>query len=245
MKALPTFPSLTVLLTFLTLVLSHQTRGQDQSYPYLSECSKHSDLAQCTAEKLGEQINKRLIYPQAAVDQLIEGTVIIGFTIDSLGIAHHLKVIKDIGGGCGQAALKAFPMGELWTPAFLNAKPISSDLTLPVLFALKDTLLTAANAFTIHWGNLSDQTHIKYKELRALFQQSPVLRNQNGDVIQPTELYYVRIIPTRRGKSKIKKFKTRESLIKQLKPDHSIVVVGILPYKRTFLEVTKEWIISR
>jgi hypothetical protein len=226
--------------------LSHaQHDGQEITTPTLSQCSNAVDPARCTAEKLAEQINKKLVYPTTAIEQLVEGTVLLGFTVDSLGKTHSLKILKDIGAGCGQAAIKAFPIHESWIPAEFKGQPVNLELTLPVHFALRDTLLTAANAYTIHWGNLSDQTHIQFRELKLLLQQSPVFRNQNGDVVQPVELYYVRLIPTRNGRTKVKKFKAREALLKHLKPDHSIVVVGIIPYKRTFLEVSKEWIISR
>lgn len=244
MNVLPIYCLVIPNLFLQTLSLAQQV-DQEITTPMLSQCSNAADPTRCTAEKLAEQINKKLIYPTAAIDQLVEGTVLLGFTVDSLGKAHSLKILKDIGAGCGQAAIKAFPLHESWIPAEYKSRHVNLELTLPVHFALRDTLLTAANAYTIHWGTLSDQTHIQFRELKHLLKQSPVLRNQNGDVVQPVELYYVRLIPTRKGRAKVKKFRAREALLKHLKPDHSIVVVGIIPYKRTFLEVTKEWIISR
>lgn len=233
------------LLLLTTFLHTHPVLGQEPSPPFLLNCNHHPDPVLCTAETLSRHINKELIYPSLAIESLVEGTVLLGFTIDTSGNVKDLKVLKDIGGGCGLAALSAFPAKEAWGPAILEGRAVPMDMTLPVKFSLKDTLLTAANAYTIYWGNQSEQTHIKQGELKTLMTQSPVLRNKNGDVIQPVELYYIKLILTRKGRSKIKKFRTRDALFKHLKPDHRMIVVGIVPYKRTFLEVTKEWIITR
>lgn len=51
-------------------------------------------------------ITKQLTYPQAAVDQKIEGTVHLRYGIDHKGHVTDVQVIKGLGGGCTEEAVR-------------------------------------------------------------------------------------------------------------------------------------------
>ncbi len=51
-------------------------------------------------------ISQNLRYPQAAVDAKIEGRVVIEYEIDDDGFVHNPRVLKGLGYGCDEEALR-------------------------------------------------------------------------------------------------------------------------------------------
>lgn len=51
-------------------------------------------------------LKKNLQYPKEAVQAGIEGTVIVAFEIDDNGIVHQPQIVKGIGYGCDEEALR-------------------------------------------------------------------------------------------------------------------------------------------
>src|SRR6185437_9668593 len=77
-----------------------------------------------------EFINSKAIYPPVAKRNRIQGECIIGLTINSDGTTANFKVIKNIGGGGGEEAMRLVKM--------LKFKPIGYklDTSIPVIFKL-------------------------------------------------------------------------------------------------------------
>lgn len=80
-------------------------------------------------------VKNRITYPQRAVDQKIEGTVIIEFTVDEKGNVSQTKIIKDIGGCCGMAAACAIRKMK-FRPAHQNGFPVACTMRISVRFEL-------------------------------------------------------------------------------------------------------------
>ena len=75
----------------------------------------------------------QLQYPQQAQDRRIQGQVMVGFAIDTLGRATGHRVLRSIGGGCDQEALRvAHTIPDEWIPARVGSRavPIEYELTL-------------------------------------------------------------------------------------------------------------------
>jgi hypothetical protein len=49
-----------------------------------------------------------------------------------------VKILRDIGGGCGAAVVEAVKNMPRWKPATLYGKPIRMQFNLPVNFSLED-----------------------------------------------------------------------------------------------------------
>lgn len=60
---------------------------------------------QCSNQKLLEYIYKNLKYPEEARKNEIEGIVVIQFIVDKDGTTRDARIVRDIGHGCGLAAL--------------------------------------------------------------------------------------------------------------------------------------------
>ncbi|SFQ77281.1 energy transducer TonB [Hymenobacter arizonensis] len=75
----------------------------------------------------------QLQYPQQAQSRNIQGQVVIGFAIDTLGRAADHRVLRSIGGGCDQEAMRvARTIPNEWIPARIGTRavPVEYELTL-------------------------------------------------------------------------------------------------------------------
>lgn len=83
-------------------------------------------------------LQEKIKYPSQATRKGTEGTVTISFVIDKDGRITDAKIVKDIGDGCGEAALEALKqMTTLWSPATdAKGNPVKVRKTLPVKFTL-------------------------------------------------------------------------------------------------------------
>lgn len=83
-------------------------------------------------------LQEKIKYPSQATRKGTEGTVTISFVIDKDGRITDAKIVKDIGDGCGDAALEALKqMTTPWSPATdAKGKTVKVRRTLPVKFTL-------------------------------------------------------------------------------------------------------------
>lgn len=56
------------------------------------------------------------MYPQQATENGIQGTVYVSFVVDSKGNVTDVKVLREIGGGCDEEALRVVKMMPQWHP---------------------------------------------------------------------------------------------------------------------------------
>ncbi len=82
---------------------------------------------------LGENIN----YPTFALESEIQGRVLVSFTISESGAITNARVVKGIGGGCDEEALRVIKTMPAWSPGKQNGRPVTVTHTLPVLFRLQ------------------------------------------------------------------------------------------------------------
>ncbi|TNE81993.1 MAG: energy transducer TonB [Bacteroidetes bacterium] len=86
--------------------------------------------------ELFKYLQKNLEYPPLAKENNIQGRVVIEFVIDENGRITSPRVVKDIGWGCGEAALKVVKSMPRWKPGKQRNKPVSVRYNLPVRFQL-------------------------------------------------------------------------------------------------------------
>ena len=89
-------------------------------------------------DALYEFISKNLKYPQTAKERKIQGKVFVQFTVDKDGAIINPRVVRDIGGGCGEEALRVVKMMPKWEPGEQSGKVVSMGFTLPIRFTLED-----------------------------------------------------------------------------------------------------------
>ncbi|MBL7964246.1 MAG: energy transducer TonB [Flavobacteriales bacterium] len=76
-------------------------------------------------------------YPQMAVDAGIQGTVYVTFVVDKDGKVKDIKVLRGLGGGLDEAAVRMVSKMPPWEPGMQRGKPVKVQYNLPVRFTLK------------------------------------------------------------------------------------------------------------
>ena len=81
-----------------------------------------------------ELISQNMEYPEEAKKSEVKGKVYIEFTVDEKGELMNMNVIKGIGSGCDEEAIRAIKMAGRWNPALQNGRPVKQKITIPITF---------------------------------------------------------------------------------------------------------------
>lgn len=77
-------------------------------------------------------------YPEEAKDKGISGRVFIGFVVEKDGSVNQVKVMKGIGGGCDDEAVRVVKAMPKWKPGMQKGKPVRVSYMLPISFKLDE-----------------------------------------------------------------------------------------------------------
>jgi protein TonB len=75
-------------------------------------------------------------YPQEARELNIQGTVYVGFVVEPNGSISNVKLLRGIGGGCDEEALRVVTGMPLWNPGKQRGRPVRVHFNLGVRFTL-------------------------------------------------------------------------------------------------------------
>lgn len=81
-------------------------------------------------------LRDNLKYPQLARESGIDGTVYIEFVVETNGNITKATIKRDIGGGCGDEALRVVKNMPKWKPGKQRNKPVRTQFVLPIKFIL-------------------------------------------------------------------------------------------------------------
>lgn len=84
-----------------------------------------------------EFLNKNMQYPTIAKEQSIQGKVWLGFIVDKFGNISNVEVIRGIGGGCDEEAVRVISMMPRWNPGKQSGRPVSVKFRFPINFTLR------------------------------------------------------------------------------------------------------------
>lgn len=87
--------------------------------------------------KLFEYLGKNIKYPQIAKEAGISGVVYVNFVVGSSGNITDVKVLRGIGGGCDEEAVRVVKNMPDWKPGKQRGKPVKVSYNLPIRFSLK------------------------------------------------------------------------------------------------------------
>ena len=83
-------------------------------------------------------IQNNLVYPQMAIEDGIQGLVVLSLVIGKTGEIESIEVVKPLGGGCSQAAIDVVKKMPSWKPGLQLGKPVRVRVSLPIRFKLRD-----------------------------------------------------------------------------------------------------------
>jgi protein TonB len=81
-------------------------------------------------------LSNNIRYPAIARESGIQGTVFIQFVVERDGSITDARVVRGIGGGCDEEALRAVQNMPRWTPGKQRSRPVRVLFMMPVRFTL-------------------------------------------------------------------------------------------------------------
>ncbi len=87
-------------------------------------------------EGLAKYIQENIQYPIEAKEKSITGNVLVTFIVEKNGSVSNVKVLRDIGGGCGDEVVRIVKAMPRWKPGKQRGKPVRVQFNLPVNFSL-------------------------------------------------------------------------------------------------------------
>jgi len=76
-------------------------------------------------------------YPETAMKNNIQGKVFVTFVVRNDGTIANAKIIRGIGSGCDEEALRVVMLMPKWNPGTQKGKPVDVQFTLPINFVLE------------------------------------------------------------------------------------------------------------
>ena len=116
--------------------------GEPASPPKIEEKKVEEPIYFVAVEEMPEPIGgiaaiqSKIVYPEIAKRDKVEGKVYILAFVDIRGNVTKALVLKGIGAGCEEAALKAVEKTK-FKPGKRSGKPVHVQVSIPVVFNLK------------------------------------------------------------------------------------------------------------
>ena len=82
-------------------------------------------------------IGENLKYPGRALEAGVTGKVIVNFVVGRDGQITQIKVVRGIGSGCDEEAIRVMQKMPPWTPGKMGGKAVPVYFTFPINFRMK------------------------------------------------------------------------------------------------------------
>lgn len=135
-----------ILLFHMALVLVLPTRAVTCAHFQDEKIYTVSEVTVKPAPVMGlktfqDKWSKKVLYPNDAIKENIQGIVFIEFIVDKDSTVHHAAVRSGIGHGCDEAALRGFEelSKQGWKPGLLKNEPVKVKMVLPFFFRILQT----------------------------------------------------------------------------------------------------------
>jgi periplasmic protein TonB len=89
------------------------------------------------SEAMLKFLQKNMRYPSLALRNQIEGRVFVSFTVSATGDIVDVKVLKGLGYGTDEEALRVVKLMPRWQPGAQNGRNVAVQYTLPITFTVK------------------------------------------------------------------------------------------------------------
>ena len=81
-------------------------------------------------------LNENIKYPQMARESGIQGRVFVTFVVERDGKVTDVRVLRGIGGGCDEEAVRVIKNMPRWHAGKQRGKPVRVQFNMPILFKL-------------------------------------------------------------------------------------------------------------
>ncbi len=89
------------------------------------------------ANEFSKWVNQRLVYPEIAKENGVQGRVTLQFTVESDGRVTNVKVLRGVDSSLDQEAVRVVSSSPRWTPGKQRDRAVRVTYTFPVIFQLR------------------------------------------------------------------------------------------------------------
>ncbi len=111
---------------------------EDQpAFPGCETVADKAEKKKCAETKMLQFIYGNIKYPPIARENGVEGTVYVKFVVEKDGKITAPEIVRDIGAGCGEEALRVVQLMPAWEPGKQRGRPVRVQFNLPVKYKLE------------------------------------------------------------------------------------------------------------
>lgn len=82
-------------------------------------------------------VSENVQYPEEAKEKEISGRVLVGFIVEKDGSVNEVKIVRGIGGGCDEEAVRVVKAMPKWKPGKQDGKTVRVSYTMPFFFKMQ------------------------------------------------------------------------------------------------------------
>ncbi|MDB5129142.1 energy transducer TonB [Mucilaginibacter sp.] len=86
--------------------------------------------------KFGAYLQKNIRYPAIARENNVQGRVVLTFVVERDGSLTDIKVLRSLGSGTDEEAVRVLKASPRWKPGIQNGRPVRVQYSIPVNFTL-------------------------------------------------------------------------------------------------------------
>jgi len=106
-------------------------------FPACDSLTNYELRKPCADQAMLKFIYERVKYPTISREGGVEGMTVVSFIVEKDGSISRLKVVRDIGAGCGEEAMRVVNLFPKFEPAKIDGKPVRVQFHLPIRFRLE------------------------------------------------------------------------------------------------------------
>ena len=89
------------------------------------------------ANTFSQWVNKRLVYPEIAKENGVQGRVVLQFTVNPDGSVTGVKVLRGVDASLDKEAVRVVSQSPKWEPGRQRDRAVKVTYTFPVIFQLR------------------------------------------------------------------------------------------------------------
>lgn len=89
------------------------------------------------ANEFVKWVNSKVVYPPAAEENNIQGTVLVSFVVNTDGTLSDIKSIRKVDPLLEEEAIRVIKLSPKWTPGSQQNKPVKVPYQVPIIFKIQ------------------------------------------------------------------------------------------------------------
>lgn len=133
-RLLATLSVLAILFTINTTAMAQNKKtSNDKVFEKVEDMPEFPGGEQAMMDFVGKNVQ----YPKEAMEKEISGRVLVGFIVEKDGSVNEVKIVRGIGGGCDEEAVRVVKAMPKWKPGKEKGKPVRVSYMMPIFFKLQ------------------------------------------------------------------------------------------------------------